>query len=61
MKEEREYLVWSTYKVVGTATVRATSAEAAVEKALDVLADEPVQFEFSDPVHETKMRARRVR
>ena len=58
---EHEYIVWSTYKVTGTAYVHAKSAAGAVEKALDICADDPVQFDFSDPWGETKMQARRVR
>lgn len=53
---EREYVVWSTYKVTGTAIVRAKSAAEAVEKALDVTSE--VQFCFGEPHSETKMRAR---
>lgn len=60
MAGEREYEVWSTYKVDGVAYVRAKSAREAVEKALDVTADDPVQFVFGEPHSETKMRARRV-
>lgn len=56
-----EYEVWSTYKVTGTAFVRARSAAEAVETALDVTAEDPVQFDFSEPHGETKMRARQVR
>jgi hypothetical protein len=56
----REYEVWSTYKVTGTATVRARTAAEAVEKALDVTADEPVGFIFGEPWGETKMRARLI-
>jgi hypothetical protein len=55
-----EYEVWSTYKVTGVAYVRAKTAAEAVEKALDVTADDPVQFIFGEPHSETKMRARRV-
>lgn len=57
----REYEVWSTYKVTGVAYVFAQSAAEAVERALDVSADDPVQFDFGEPHSETKMRARRVR
>ena len=56
----REYEVWSTYKVTGTAFVRARTAAEAVEKALDVTADDAVQFIFGEPWGETKMRARLV-
>lgn len=55
-----EYEVWSTYKVTGVAYVRAKTAAAAVERALDTAADDPVQFVFGEPWGETKMRARRV-
>lgn len=57
----REYEVWSTYKVTGRAYVRARSAAEAIEKALDVTADDAVQFEFGEPHSETKMRARWIR
>lgn len=55
-----EYEVWSTYKVTGVAYVRAKTAAEAVERALDVTADDPVQFVFGEPWGETKMRARRA-
>ena len=55
-----EYEVWSTYKVTGTAIVRARSAAEAVEKALDVGSEDHVEFIFGEPWGETKMRARRV-
>ncbi|WP_460867085.1 hypothetical protein [Nocardioides pakistanensis] len=42
------------------AYVRAKTAAAAVERALDVTADDPAQFVFGEPWGETKMRARRV-
>ncbi len=57
----REYEVSSTYKVTGSAYVMARTAAEAVEKALDTLADDPVQFGFSEPHSETKMRARLTR
>ena len=60
MSIEREYEVWSTYKVTGVAYVRAKNAAEAVEKALDITDDDQVQFYFSEPHSETKMRARRV-
>jgi hypothetical protein len=53
------YEVWSTYKVTGTAYVEAGSAKEAVEMA--TAGDGKVQFDFSEPHGETKMRARRVR
>jgi hypothetical protein len=55
------YEVWSTYKVTGTAWVEARNASEAIEKALDVTADDAVQFVFGEPHSETKMRARWVR
>ena len=58
---EREYLVWSTYKVTGEAYVMANSAAEAVEKALAIDADDRVEFIFSEAHSETKMRARLVR
>lgn len=58
---KREYEVWSTYKVTGTAIVTASSAAEAIEKALDITADDPVRFWFGEPHDETKMRARRIR
>lgn len=58
---QHQYEVSSTYKVTGVAYVWATSAAEAVEKALDTGADDPVTFVFSEPLAETKMKARRVR
>lgn len=56
---EREYLVWSTYKVTGTAVILAGSASEAIEKGLN--ADElEIIFEFGEAYSETKMRARRA-
>lgn len=57
----RMYEVWSVYKVTGTAWVEARNASEAIEKALDVTADEAVQFIFGEPHSETKMRARWIR
>jgi hypothetical protein len=55
---DREYLVMSTYKVTGTAIIRASSAREAAEKGLN--ADElGIKFAFSDAWGETKMRAER--
>lgn len=54
----REYEVWSTYRVDGVAIVRARSAAEAVRLGLDTTADEPVEFVFSEPYGETRMRAR---
>ncbi|MDN4174717.1 hypothetical protein QWY28_17280 [Nocardioides sp. SOB77] len=54
----REYEVWSTYKVDGVAIIRARSAAEAVRKGLDVSSDDPVEFVFSEPYGETRMRAR---
>lgn len=61
MKKEREYEVFSTYKVTGVGYVKAHSAAEAVEKALDPLGSAPVAFVFSEPHSETKMQARLVR
>lgn len=58
---ERVYLVSSVYKVAGTAVVHARSAHEAVAKALDTTAEHPVQFYFSEPFGETKMRAKLIR
>ena len=54
-EREREYLVQSTYKVTGTAIIRARSAREAVEIGLSP--DTP-NFNFSDAWGETKMTAR---
>lgn len=59
--EEREYVVWSTYKVTGSAIVRAKSAAEAIEKSLNSTAEDRPEFYFSDPHGETKMRARWLR
>ena len=59
MSIEREYLVWSTYKVTGTAIIRAESASEAIKKGLSA-AEHEVVFEFSEAYSETKMRARRA-
>ena len=59
-RKESEYEVSSTYKVTGVAYVKATSAAEAVKKSLDSSAADPVQFVFSEPHGETKMRARRI-
>lgn len=53
----RVYEVWSTYKVTGVAYVEAETAAEAVEKGLSG----EIEFNFSEPDNETKMRARRVR
>lgn len=56
MRPEREYLVYSTYKVTGSAVIAARSAREAAEKGLN--ADElGIKFAFSDAWGETKMRA----
>lgn len=57
---QREYLVWSTYKVTGEAYVKANSAAEAVAKALNA-AEEGIEFVFSEAHSETKMQARLVR
>jgi hypothetical protein len=57
---EREYEVWSTYKVTGVGHVRAHSVAEAIEKALELGGDEPVIFDFSEPWGETRMQARRT-
>jgi hypothetical protein len=55
-KREKLYVVESTYKVTGTAWIRATSAREAIEKGLNP-DEHDVTFFFSDPHSETKMRA----
>lgn len=56
MRQEREYLVYSTYRVTGYAVIRAKSAREAAEKGLN--AEElGIKFEFDDARNETKMRA----
>jgi hypothetical protein len=59
---ERDYIVESTYKVTGTAIIRATSAREAIAKGLDAESHraEGITFYFSDAWGETKMRARPV-
>ncbi len=57
---EREYEVWSTYRVTGVACIRAKSAKEAIEKGLRAH-DLDITFDFSEPHSETKMRARRSR
>lgn len=59
-KRERDYEVYSVYKVVGWAIVRATSMEEAVQKGLDA-ERHGVEFTFEEPYSETKMRARPLR
>lgn len=56
---EREYLVSSTYKVTGTAIIRASSAREASQKGIDAF-DHGIKFDFSEPWGETKMRAERI-
>lgn len=62
MGREREYIVESTYKVTGTAIIRATSAREAADRGLDMdyLAANDIKFYFSEAWGETKMRARPV-
>lgn len=56
---EREYLVSSTYKVTGTAIIRASSAREAAQKGIDAF-DHGIEFDFSEPWGETKIRAERI-
>lgn len=57
---EREYIVWSIYKVTGTAIVTASSAREAIAKGL-AAREHGVEFDFSEPHGETRMRAELVR
>lgn len=54
---EREYLVQSTYKVTGSAIIRARSAKEAVEIGLS---EDTPKFNFSDAWGETRMTAIRL-
>ncbi|KMV17633.1 hypothetical protein ACT17_15245 [Mycolicibacterium conceptionense] len=60
---EREYRVWSVYKVRGEAIVTASSAQEAIRKGLDpeIREAEGIEFFFSDAYGETAMRAELIR
>lgn len=60
---EREYRVWSVYKVMGEAIITASSAQEAIRKGLDpeIREAEGIEFFFGDAYGETAMRAVLIR